>query len=79
MLKDVSFTSVRTLFRLDLKSRFGTTHKRGVKYRLSQAMNVIFFLAVYAVLLLGMYYLTNIFVERSHLRLEFLVIISMAT
>ncbi len=79
MKGEISFARVKTLFRLDLKSRFGTTHKRGVKYRISQGMNALFFLAIYAVLILGMYFLTNIFVERSKMTLEFLTLISLAT
>ncbi len=79
MKSDISITRVKTLFKLDLKSRFGTTHKRGVKYRISQCMNALFFLAIYAVLILGMYYLAKIFVERSQMRLEFLTLISFAT
>lgn len=79
MNSDISLTRVKTLFKLDLKSRFGSTHKRGVRYRISQGLNALFFLAIYAVLILGIYYLTRIFVERSDLPLEFLVIAAMAT
>lgn len=79
MKGDISFARVRTLFKLDLKSRFGTTHKRGIKYRIEQGLNVLFFLAIYAVLILGVYYLTKIFVEKSGLRLEFLTLISLVT
>lgn len=79
MKGEVSLTRVKTLFRLDLKSRFGTTHKRGIKYRLSQGMNALFFLAIYAVLILGMYYLAKIFVERGQMMLEFLTLVFFAT
>ena len=79
MFKDVSLQSVWTLFKLDLRSRFGTTRRRGVKYRLTQALNVAFYLAVYAALIIAIYYLTRVFVERSQLRLEFLVLASMLT
>lgn len=79
MKSDISFARVKTLFKLDLKSRFGSTHKQGIKYRLSQAMDIVFFLAVYAVVILGMYYLTNMFAVQSKMTLELLVIISMAT
>lgn len=79
MIKDVSFQSVKTLFRLDLRSRFGTTHKIGVKSRIAQALNLLFGLLVYAVLVVGIYYLSNMFVVRSGLRLEFLVIVTTGT
>ncbi len=79
MKGDISLTRVKTLFKLDLKSRFGTTHKRGVKYRISQGLNALFFVAVYFVLILGMYFLANIFVERSKMLFEFLTLISLAT
>ena len=76
---DFSMQSVRTLFRLDLRSRFGSAQKIGVKSRVMQILNIMFFLLVYAVLILGMYYLSNAFVVRSGLRLEFLVMIATAT
>ncbi len=79
MKGEISFQSVKTLFKLDLRSRFGTTRRRGIKYRLLQAANILFFLGVYAILLAAMYFLAKIFVEKSGLRLEFLVIVSMAT
>ncbi len=79
MKGEFSFQSVKTLFRLDLRSRFGTTHKRGMKYRLLQWSNWLFLAAIYGVLIFGMYLLTNIFVQRSGLRLEFLVILSFAS
>lgn len=79
MKGEFSMQSVRALFRLDIRSRFGTTQKIGVKKRILQACNYIFFAAVYALLIVGIYYLTEIFVKRSSLRLEFLVIVSSAT
>ncbi len=76
---DFSIQSVRTLIRLDLKSRFGTTQRIGVKNRISQVFNPIFFLLVYAVLIVGIYYLSNMFVTRANLRIEWLTIVATAT
>jgi len=76
---EFSMQSVKTLFKLDLLSRFGSTHKRGVKYRILQYSNYLFFVLIYALLILGMYYLTKIFVTKSELNLEFLVFVSSIT
>lgn len=66
---------MRTLFKLDLLSRFGSTHKRGVRYRILQYSNYLFFAAVYALLVTGIYFLTKMFVIDSPLRMEFLVLV----
>lgn len=81
MKGEFSMQSVRTLFRLDLKSRYGTTNtdKNAWKQTLGHIGNAVFFLLVYAVLIVGIYYLTNVFVTRSGLRMEFLVIVATLT
>lgn len=81
MKGEFSMQSVRTLFRLDLKSRYGTTNtdKNAWKQTLGHVGNAVFFLLVYAVLIVGIYYLTNVFVTRSGLRMEFLVIVATLT
>lgn len=79
MKGEFSMQSVKTLFRLDLLSRFGSTHKRGVKYRIWQYSNYLFLAFVYAVLVLGIYYFTGMFVKNSPLRIEFLVIVATVT
>lgn len=79
MKGEFSIQSVRTLFRLDLKSRFGSTQKIGAWKRILQCCNYLFFIAIYALLIVGIYYLSKIFVDRSGLRLEFLVIVATAT
>lgn len=79
MKGEFSMQSVRTLFRLDLRSRYGSAQKIGVGKRLLQIGNLLFGLVVYALLIVGIYYLSEIFVERSGLRLEFLVIVATAT
>lgn len=79
MKGEFSMQSVRTLFRLDLKSRFGSTQKTTPLKKMAQYGNYLFFLLVYAVLAVGVYYLTNVFVRRSGLRMEFLVIAATLT
>lgn len=79
MKREVSMQSVNSLFRLDLKSRFGTTHKIGMKSRAMKTVNLLFSLIVYAVLVWGIYYLSNIFIIRSGLRIEFLTIVTAGT
>lgn len=79
MKGEFSMQSVRTLFKLDLLSRFGSTHKRGVKYRILQYSNYLFFVAIYAVLVYLMYYLTKLFAGDGGLRIEFLTIVSTIT
>ena len=76
---DFSMQSVKTLFRLDLKSRYGISQEEGRLKKLAQAGNMLFFVLVYAVLVVGIYYLSNVFVTRSGLRIEFLVIIATFT
>jgi len=74
MKGEFSMQSVRTLFKLDLLSRFGSTHKRGVKYRILQYSNYLFFVAIYALLIYGIYMLTKMFVTEGGLTTEFLTI-----
>lgn len=76
---DFSMQSVKTLFRLDLKSRYGISQEEGRLKKLAQAGNMLFFVLVYAVLVVSIYYLSNVFVTRSGLRIEFLVIIATFT
>ena len=71
--------SVRTLFKLDLKSRYGISPDAGKLKKFAQFGNMLFFVLVYAVLVVGIYYLSNVFVTRSGLRIEFLVIIATFT
>lgn len=71
--------SVRTLFKLDLKSRYDISPDAGKLKKFAQFGNMLFFVLVYAVLVVGIYYLSNVFVTRSGLRIEFLVIIATFT
>ncbi len=79
MKGEFSMRSVRTLFKLDLLSRFGSTHKRGVKYRILQYSNYLFFVLIYALLIYGIYYLTRMFAVDGNLRLEFLTVAATIT
>ena len=79
MKSDFSMQSVKTLFKLDLKSRFGTTQKIGVKNGVMQVSNYIFFAVVYAVLILGIVYLSRIFINKAKLEISFLTLATMLT
>lgn len=79
MKSDFSMQSVRTLLRLDLKSRYGTTQNATPLKKLGTAGTYLFSVLVYAVLVIGMYYLTSVFVSRSGLGLEFLTLVALIT
>ena len=74
---DFSMQRVKTLFKLDLKSRFGSVNKIGVKDRILQIGNYLFFVVVYAALILGIVYLSKLFINRAHLTIEFLTLATM--
>ncbi len=76
---DFSMQSVRVLFRLDLKSRYGITQNEAPRKGLGRVASYLFLVLVYAVLAVGIYYLTSVFVGRSGLRMEYLVIIATVT
>jgi len=79
MKGEFSIRSVRTLFRLDLLSRFGSVHKRGIRSRILQYANYLFFAAIYALLVFGAYYLTKMFVVGPKLGVEFLTLVATVT
>lgn len=79
MKQEVSLQSVKTLFRLDLRSRYGTNTELNKKDKAMKAVNICFALVVYTVLVAGIYFLTRMFVVRSNLRIEFLVTITALT
>ncbi len=79
MKSNFSMQSVKTLFKLDLKSRFGTVHKIGAKNRVLQVANYLFFAVVYAVLILGIVYMSRLFINKAGLTIEFLTLVTMAT
>ncbi len=77
MMKDISTASVKSLFRLDIRSRFGVTHKRGIRYRVVQYGNYAFFALVYAILVAAIYFLSETFA--AQLGFEFLVLATTLT
>ena len=79
MKGDFSMQRVRTLFRLDLKSRFGSVNKIGVKNRILQVSNYLFFVVVYAALIFGIVYLSKLFINKAHLTIEFLTLVTMGS
>lgn len=74
-MKDkISWLSVRSLVRLEMRARFGSRVDMTAKAKASKALSIIFTLAIYAVLVTGIYYLAEMFVRRSHMPFEFLVV-----
>lgn len=79
MKREFSMRSVHTLFKLDLRSRFGSAQKLSVRQRILQIFNYLLYIVVYGILVAGMYFLGQIFVMRSGLDVEYLVIVTTAT
>ena len=75
----ISWTSIKTLLRLELRSRFGSRVETPVKTQIGRALNILFTLIVYAILVTGIYYLAEMFIVRSELRFEFLVFATIFT
>ena len=74
-MKDkISWLSVRSLVRLEMRARFGSRVDMTAKAKASKALSIIFTLAIYAVLVTGIYYLAEMFVRRSRMPFEFLVV-----
>ena len=75
----ISWTSIKTLLRLELRSRFGSRVETPVKTQIGRALNILFTLIVYAILVTGIYYLAEMFIVRSELCFEFLVFATIFT
>lgn len=73
MKTGISWLSIKTLLRLELRSRFGSRVETPVKTHIGRELNILFTLIVYGILVLGIYYLADMFIVRSELRYEFLV------
>lgn len=73
MKTGISWLSIKTLLRLELRSRFGSRVETPVNTHIGRALNILFTLIVYGILVLGIYYLADMFIVRSELRYEFLV------
>lgn len=71
----MNFT-IWTLFKLDLKSRHGSTKAISTKDHLKRFFNIVLSVVLYVVLIAVFYYLTEMFVVKSQLGFEFLVIVT---
>lgn len=69
----ISWLSVKSLVRLEMRARFGSRVEMGTKEKLGKAASLLFTLAIYAILVTGVYYLAEMFINRSGLEFEFLV------
>ena len=70
----ISWLSVRSLVRLEMRARFGSKVDTTPKDKAGKALGIIFTLAIYAILVTGIYFLAEMFVRRSHMPFEFLVV-----
>ena len=68
---NISWQSVKTLFRLDLRSRKDASHELKKKDKAMKVMNFIFGIVLYAMLVVGIYFFTNMFVKRAGLGLNY--------
>ena len=75
----ISWLSVRSLVRLEMRARFGSKVDMSAKDKAGKALGVLFTLAIYAILVTGIYFLTAMFVRRSELPFEFLVLATLFT
>lgn len=78
MASNYSKNTVRTLIRLDIRSRMGS-EKMSVKQAILQIFNYLLYLVVYGIMVAGMYFLGQIFVQRSGLNAEYLAIVTTVT
>lgn len=69
----ISWLSVKSLVRLEMRACFGSRVEMGTKEKLGKAASLLFTLAIYAILVTGVYYLAEMFINRSGLEFEFLV------
>lgn len=69
-------SSLRALIRLDIRGRFGSRRDISKKDILSRVFNILFSIIIYGVVVFGIYELTNIFVKRSGLGYEWLVMVT---
>ena len=70
----ISMQSVKTLVRLEMRARFGSRVDTTPKDKAGKALGIIFTLAIYAILVTGIYFLAAMFVRRSDMPFEFLVV-----
>ncbi len=79
MKRTISLQSVKTLFRLDLRSRKEAASEMTKKDKGMKVLNVAFGVVIYALLVVGIYFLTRMFVVRAGMRIEFLTICTLVT
>lgn len=79
MKDSLSWASVKSLLRLELRSRFGSKVESSVKSKIMKSLNVLFTVVIYGILVAGIYFLTEMFVKRSNLTFEFLVLSTVFT
>ena len=73
---NISWQSIKTLFRLDLRSRKDASHELKKKDKAMKVLNFIFGVVLYALLVVGIYFFTNMFVKRAGLSLEYFLSIA---
>ena len=72
----ISASSLKALIRLDVRGRFGSRKDISMKDIVSRVFNILFSVIIYGVVVFGIYELTNIFVKRSGLGYEWLVMVT---
>ena len=70
----ISWLSVRSLIRLEMRARFGSRTDMSPKAKAGKALSILFTLAIYAILVTGIYFLASMFISRSNMPFEFLVL-----
>ena len=72
----ISASSLKALIKLDVIGRFGSRKDVSNKDIVSRIFNILFSVIIYGVVVFGIYELTNIFVKRSGLGYEWLVMVT---
>ena len=70
------WNTILTLFKLDLKARFGSTNVLSTKEHIKRFLNIVFSILLYGVLVALIYFLTDMFVNNGQLGKEFLVLVT---
>ena len=78
-MKQITASSLKALIRLDLRSRFGTRKDISKKELIGKIANWTFTIVLYGFFLFFVYEMTDIFVKRSGLGYEWLVMVTCAT
>lgn len=78
-IKNENAYTIKVLLRLDLKSRFGFGTRIGAKSVGKWLANTLFTMVIYAVVVLGIYFITKMFTSRPELRESYLILVSMVS